>query len=252
MNYDPSFAPRCILEVHRRSRVSRAWTCLYDQYTRRLVEFQHIQSRRFETLSHALKDNLLADIFRPLHIHFRPLRQHSRLSLISSSSKRLSSRSKCLSTSQINLQTPTSTAFRLPSNRSVFGGPVAAPAEVRLCALPSTEAIERSGEPPLPSISESEIRKLASQLPSDLSKVVVSVLAEIDSEAGQIDLISECLLDDYEEGCLSTKSQNRCLIQRKLGRFRLSSSPGALGTLHQTSVDAATATEDRLACIAEQ
>ena len=252
----PELYIRCLLEVYRRRRLSRAWSCLSEQYTRRLVDFQRSEARRCESLAQALKDNLLGDVFRPLHLRLRGARQHSRLSLISTSSKRLTDQSKCLSTSQINFQAP-STAFRLPSNRSVMGAP---PEVVHPCPITCAEATvattaEKSGEAAsLPIITEADIRKMANQVPADLEKMITETLVEVDAEASQVDLVAECFFDEGGVD-FTAKLHTRCLKHQRLGRSRLASSPGALVTLLHTaaSVDATTTMEgDRLACIAEQ
>ncbi|KAL5103961.1 hypothetical protein TcWFU_007313 [Taenia crassiceps] len=247
----PELYVKCLLEIVRRHRMTTIWSDINDRYTARLAAFQRTESRRRETLAQALKNHILAQIFRPLHSHFRT-RQHSRISLISttafSSNKRLTTGSKCHSTSQLNFNSPSS-AFRLPANR---------PAEVRLRPLPS-EFTDRSAlglEAALPTVSAVEMRNLASQLPADLAEMISEALLQLEADEKEVMAgFLPNLHQGQEEGEDVEMLNHSHLPGPQLRRrSRLASSPGALALLPchlQQSADVSTSTADRLACIEE-
>ncbi|KAL5965288.1 RB1-inducible coiled-coil protein 1 [Taenia solium] len=247
----PELYVKCLLEIVRRHRMMAIWSDINDRYTARLATFQHTESRRRETLAQALKNHILAQIFRPLHSHFRT-RQPSRVSLISttafSSNKRLTTGSKCHSTSQLNFHSPSS-AFRLPTNR---------PTEVRLRPLPS-EFTDRSAlglEATLPMVSAAEMRDLATKLPADLAEMISEALLQLEADEKEV---MTGFLPDLDQGQeegedLEAPHHSHSLGPRLCRRSRLASSPGALALLpchQQHSVDVSTSTADRLACIEE-
>nr|CDS20559.1 Autophagy protein 11 [Echinococcus granulosus] len=243
----PELYVKSLLEIVRRRRMTTVWSDINDRYINRLTAFQHTESRRRETLAQALKNHILAQIFRPLYPHFRAPRQPSRISLIStaasSSNKRLTTQSKCHSTSQLNLYSPSS-AFRLPSNR---------PAEVRFRPLPP-EVIDRSVmglETSLPAVSGAEMRDLAAQLPPDLAEMILEALLQL--EADEKEVAAGFLPNSYQREGKGEEFEARYQPQLRR-RSRLASSPGALSLLpyhHQQSVDVSTSMADRLARIEE-
>lgn len=227
------------------------WSDINDRYTARLAAFQRTESRRREILAQALKNHILAQIFRPLHSHFRT-RQPSRVSLISatafSSNKRLTTGSKCHSTSQLNFNSPSS-AFRLPTNR---------PAEVRLRPLPS-EFTDRSAlgvEATLPTMSAAEMRDLATNLPADLAEMISEALLQLEADEKEI---MAGFIPNLDQGQEEGEDFESLHHPHPLGpqlrrRSRLASSPGALALLpchQQQNADVSTSTADRLACIEE-
>ncbi|VDM18704.1 unnamed protein product [Hydatigera taeniaeformis] len=248
----PELYIKCLLEIVRRHRMMALWNNINDCYTNQLTAFQHTESHRRETLALALKNHILAQIFRPLQSYSRAPRQLSRISFISttafSSNKRLTTQSKCHSTSQLNFHSPSS-AFRLPANR---------PAEIRLRPLPP-EVIDRSAvglEMTLPAVSAAEMRELATQLPQDLAEMISEALLKL--EADEKEVMTGFLLNSNrseEEGDDSEARHHSHLMRPHLRRrSRLASSPGALALLpchQQQSVDVSTCTGDRLACIEE-
>lgn len=220
----PELYVKCLIEVLRRRRLSSLWNTLNERYTRFYAEFQQTESIRRESLAHELKDHLLAEIFRSLNtfhlpsVRFtHPGRQISRVSLISiSSSKRLSTVSKCLSTSQLN--NPNQTAFRLST--------ASRPRTGITTSNHNNDPVVDRNEASLPSVNETEVRELATQLPQDLASMLTEALEELEAEEYKMTarFNLDGLDDDLGEDSLSRMQWQH--VQRR--RSRLFSSPGAL------------------------